>query len=182
MVKQAKTIPTTKKHTFDELIDKGFSKNLSSLSPDLLGESIFGSSYARPYAEKIKNKPEQGKNISVDYAAKLLNLWYRACNYRHKVTGNLLADDLFTSQRISLESYYLHLNTSQLITDKLIDYVKENDKALSRTLFTDTNLSDIEKELSENPDLYYYISSRLGWKRFRRSYLHKALAGALSAK
>lgn len=106
-------------------------------------------------------------------------MWDRACRLFHTVTGTCLADDIFTSKKIYSELYFYNTNTSDFITDEIIELVKEKHRSYSRKADEDSILS-VEHEFEINPDIYYYVLGKLGWKRVKHNYLVKALAGALS--
>ncbi|HEK9992090.1 TPA: hypothetical protein TT567_001129 [Streptococcus equi subsp. zooepidemicus] len=105
-------------------------------------------------------------------------MWHRACNTIHKTHKTYLADDLFTSKRIELKSYFYNFNTSNIISDAMIENVRENHKTLSR-LATSDDIFLIRYEMEQWGDLYYHVLHRLGGG-FQYDYLVKALAGALS--
>ncbi|HGK2359058.1 TPA: hypothetical protein ACJ05E_001139 [Streptococcus pneumoniae] len=106
-------------------------------------------------------------------------MWDRACQLFHVITGTCLADDIFTSKKIHNESYFYNTNTSNFITDEVIDLVKEKHRSYSRKADEGIILA-VEHEFDIHPDLYYYVLGQLGWKRVKHNYLVKALAGALS--
>ncbi|BBG35100.1 hypothetical protein RK945_02620 [Streptococcus pneumoniae] len=175
-----KIVPKTKTHTFDDVIEQGYCDRLSRYVPDAVvgGLHKYNSKDALPYAKKLKNT-SNGKHLSVKYLASLLDMWDRACQLFHVITGTCLADDIFTSKKIHNESYFYNTNTSNFITDEVIDLVKEKHRSYSRKA-TPSNISLIEKELNYNSDLLYYYVNALGWKHFKRSYLVKCLAGAIA--
>ena len=175
-----KIVPKTKTHTFDDVIEQGYCDRLSRYVPDAVvgGLHKYNSKDALPYAKKLKNT-SNGKHLSVKYLASLLDMWDRACQLFHVITGTCLADDIFTSKKIHNESYFYNTNTSNFITDEVIDLVKEKHRSYSRKADEGTILS-VEHEFDINPDIYYYIIGKLGWKRVKHNYLVKALAGALS--
>ncbi|HEV8828389.1 TPA: hypothetical protein VZJ52_001344 [Streptococcus pneumoniae] len=178
-----KIVPKTKTHTFDDVIEQGYCHRLSRYVPDAVvgGSYKYDSTDALPYAKKLKNTL-YGQNLSVKYVASLLDMWDmwdRACQLFHTVTGTCLADDIFTSKKIYSELYFYNTNTSDFITDEIIELVKEKHRSYSRKADEDSILS-VEHEFEINPDIYYYVLGKLGWKRVKHNYLVKALAGALS--
>ena len=176
-----KLVPRTGIHTFDDVIEQGYCRRLSKYIPDAVigGFYIYDSKDALPYAKKLKNTI-YGKNLSVGYLARLLDMWHRACQSFHITTGSCLADDIFTSKKINNESYYYWGNTSDFITDEILDRVQDNHRSLSRKATNEDNILAVECEFDLDPDFYYYVLNRLGWTKFKYSYLVKAVAGALS--
>lgn len=175
-----KIVPKTKTHTFDDVIEQGYCHRLSRYVPDAVvgGSYKYDSTDALPYAKKLKNTL-YGQNLSVKYVASLLDMWDIACQLFHTVTGTCLADDIFTPKKIYSELYFYNANTSDFITDEIIELVKEKHRSYSRKADEDSILS-VENEFDNNPDIYYYVLGKLGWKRVKHNYLVKALAGALS--
>lgn len=174
-------VPKTERHSFEDVIEQGLCTKLSKLVPDAsIGKQYrYSSLNAKLYAEKLKTV-NNGVYLPIVYATKLLDMWYIACQLFHITTGSCLADDIFTSKKINNESYYYRGNTSDFITDKIIDHVKEKHRSFSRKASNEDNILAVECEFDLDPDFYYYVVNRLGWTKFKYSYLIKALAGALS--
>ncbi len=93
-----KLVPRTGTHTFDDVIEQGYCRRLSKYIPDaVIGDSTYTIQKMHYHMQKLKNTI-YGKNLSVGYLARLLDMWHRACQSFHITTGSCLADDIFTSK------------------------------------------------------------------------------------
>lgn len=174
------------KYKLDDIIDGENLRMISKFSPDLNGlryEFKTSDSITKEYSEKIRQAlrdsyPEGkiGKKCMIRYTAGVLNVWNTLCRTRDFVTGSLRADDVIDGKT---GIYFFDENTSNLITDDVIENVKINHKSLARRNVDEKNIESISKEIPKGTDMYYYVLYKLGLNRIKYNYLVRALAGAI---
>ncbi|MDS3440234.1 hypothetical protein RK534_05505 [Streptococcus pneumoniae] len=175
----------TEKYSLDSIIDGGKLRMISKFCPDLHGlryEFKTSDSITKEYCKKIRqalrdSDPEgkSGKKCMMRYTIDILNVWNTLCRTRDFITGSLKADDVIDGKT---GIYFFDVNTSNVITDDVIENVKINHKSLVRNV-DEENIESISKEIPKGTDMYYYVLYRLGLNRIKYNYLVKALAGAI---
>lgn len=174
------------KYKLDDIIDGENLRMIYKFCPDLQGlryEFKTTDSITKEYCKKIRqalrdSDPEgkSGKKCMMRYTVDILNVWNTLCRTRDFITGSLKADD-FIDGKTGI--YFFDENTSNLITDDVIENVKINHKSLARRNVDEKNIESISKEIPKGTDMYYYVLYKLGLNRIKYNYLVKALAGAI---
>ena len=175
----------TEKYSLDSIIDGGKLRMISKFCPDLHGlryEFKTSDSITKEYCKKIRQalrdsdqEGKSGKKCMMRYTIDILNVWNTLCRTRDFITGSLKADDVIDGKT---GIYFFDVNTSNVITDDVIENVKINHKSLVRNV-DEENIESISKEIPKGTDMYYYVLYRLGLNRIKYNYLVKALAGAI---
>ncbi|HEV1567082.1 TPA: hypothetical protein VYN92_002035, partial [Streptococcus pneumoniae] len=141
----------TEKYSLDSIIDGGKLRMISKFCPDLHGlryEFKTSDSITKEYCKKIRqalrdSDPEgkSGKKCMMRYTIDILNVWNTLCRTRDFITGSLKADDVIDGKT---GIYFFDVNTSNVITDDVIENVKINHKSLVRNV-DEENIESISK-------------------------------------